>query len=523
MPTIVKLVINPLKIHKFNPEHYNALYSFLSEGGAEGIWSGYKDYEYTYGSIQYQFSFTQSLLKRKRKQGQEGARFEVYDTNQSPIGKGGYGVVYPITGTIKFTSGAAQVKPGGCKVVKIQDHSQKNKVIEVKQEYKGLLLSGHLHPKPPIFIAGSNGAKSYLIMDQAEGVSLEKILHPKKRGEIFEHISQFTVAKRIELTLALLNAIKKQVEEKKLVHRDIKPSNLIVDLNQSPPKVTVIDFGFNLKQGLQDYRKVGTRAYRPPESFVLFPRYSIKSDVYSVGRVLSYLWGDYYLNYYIPKDKDLDYIKNKSTNNDLFNTPTIKFVLTMDDQNKIRNHLNQMISIDSNLRPTLDESIRLFSQMNFQYYEKLDQLNRSFFDQERLKQPLDRIRKQLIKLKEKEIDLRTRGYSNAADRMHHLVRELQINAELIANENDLVLLKGYKNACLAEIDAAKPVLQSHRGIWWLIAEIVTAISLLGVGYLIAVGINYACTNKIGLFSQTKSEQLVDEVKESLLNLVPSPI
>ena len=343
MSTVVKLIVNPLKIDEFNLQYREALLSFLSEGSAEKKWTEHQDYEYTYGSIQYQFNFTQALLKRRRKQGREGERFEVYDPCQSPIGKGGYGAVYPITGTIKLTTDRAHIKPGGRKVVKIQDHSKKNRVHDVRIEYMGLLQSGYLHPNPPVFIADDNHSTSYLIMDKAQGVPLERILNPKKRPG---NMPKLTVLKRLELTLALLAAVKMQVEDKSLIHRDIKPGNLIVDLEQSPPKITVIDFGFNLKVGQQDYHKVGTRAYRAPESFVTFPRYSTKSDVYSLGRVLSYLWGDNYRNYYIGRDKNLDYIKTKSINNDLFSIPEIKFILTRKEQNIIRSHLNQMLSID---------------------------------------------------------------------------------------------------------------------------------------------------------------------------------
>lgn len=519
MPTAIKLLINPLKIDEFNSQHQEALHSFLHEGNAAKKWGNYTEYEYTYNSIIYQFNFTQALLRVKKKTGLEGERFEVYDPLQLPLGKGGYGVVYPITGTIKFTTGKAQVKSGDRKVVKIQDHSRKNRTHEVKIEYQGLRQSGYLHPKPPIFITDDGHQTSYLIMDKAQGVPLENILNPQKSPN---DKRELTILKRVELTLALLTAVKMQVENKLLIHRDIKPGNLIVDLEQSPPKVTVIDFGFNLDAGQQDYHKVGTRAYRAPESFVIFPRYSTKSDVYSLGRVLSYLWGDNFRNYYIGKDKDLDYIKTKSTNVDLFNIPEIKFLLTRKDQNSIRSHLNQMLSIDPNLRPTLDESISFFSQINLHYYQNLEYLNTPCVSREQLGKHWIVMNKYLLKLREKEINLKARGHIEAANKVRHLAKELQINTSLLMCKNSSTLLKGYKIACIGEIDSAKSILQCHRDVWWLIAEVLTAIALLGVGYLIALGVNYAYTGRVGLFSQTKSEKLVDEVKETILSWPPEP-
>ena len=35
MPTVIKLIVNPLKIDEFNLQYQDALYSFLSEDSAE--------------------------------------------------------------------------------------------------------------------------------------------------------------------------------------------------------------------------------------------------------------------------------------------------------------------------------------------------------------------------------------------------------------------------------------------------------------------------------------------------------
>ena len=80
-----------------------------------------------------------------------------------------------------------------------------------------------------MFTDDPDGKKSYLVMDYVPGVALEKILHPVKRADIIDQIPELTVAKRLELTLAILNAIKAQVVDKKLMHRDIKPENFLLD------------------------------------------------------------------------------------------------------------------------------------------------------------------------------------------------------------------------------------------------------------------------------------------------------
>lgn len=62
------------------------------------------------------------------------------------------------------------------------------------------------------------------------------------------------------------------------------------------------------------------------------------------------------------------------------------------------------------------------------------------------------------------------------------------------------------------------MLQKHRDSRWIVAEIITAISLLGIGYLFALGINYKITGRLGLFSQTKSDQTVEKLRNSIYQL-----
>lgn len=283
-----------------------------------------------------------------------------------------------------------------------------------------------------------------------------------------------------------------------------------------------------MEQGEQDHRKVGTRAYRSPESFADHPIYSMKSDVYSVGRVLSYLWADDYNNYYLGRDKDWSYIKNKSANEHLFYDPEIKFFLAKEKQNQIRECVNQMLDEDPNMRPTLEEAIAQFSQIDIQPQRNVNGSSPSQSDSVqfkiRLNEQIQTIQTQLILLQNKEMDLRQRECLVAADAMKHLINELRVNTELLMEKPEASILLGYRNCCLEEVNAAKEgPLKNHRDSWWIVAEIATAIGLLGVGYLIALGINYINTNRVGLFSQTKSDQLIDEMKDFILDFAPPPL
>jgi serine/threonine-protein kinase LegK1 len=516
-----KLFIDPrnLTLSNFDAsESHCALLSFLDTTNVSTVWHSKEDYEYTYKNVNYQFSFSQSIIKRPRKEGKSGFKFDLFDPGQLPKGKGGYAVVYPIVATfICSDEGKLVLKSGKKKLVKVQDHIINDWRDPVVQEYINLVQAGHLHVKEPVISKNGKMEKSYLIMEDVDGFTLEQILNPIKRFEIVNEIPRLTVYKRLQLTLAILNAIKSQVFDKNLLHRDIKPGNIIVDLNQNPPRVKLIDYGFAIEQQCQDYRRLGTRAYRAPESFKNRPEYTTKSDIYSTGRLLSYLWGDDYINYYISRTKDFDYIKTKSTNKDLFSLPEIDLFLDDADKNWIRDLLDGTIKEDPDERSDIDRLIEHFSRINMEQYKVHDDQKHSkqYLKEFELKltPQLFLVKQHLKIMKRKKHDLMDRGHQDAADTMDKLILKIERNTAFLQNNPNPEYMLRYRKSCLDEINASHNILKNHRDCYWVVAEIATAIALLGVGYLFALGINYWQSGRIGLFSQTKSDKLADSLKD----------
>lgn len=73
-----------------------------------------------------------------------------------------------------------------------------------------------------------------------------------------------------------------------IIHRDIKPSNILV---AESGQVKLIDFGIarNFEENANnDTHKFGTVGYASPEQFG-FSQTDVRSDVYSLGRVLEFL------------------------------------------------------------------------------------------------------------------------------------------------------------------------------------------------------------------------------------------
>lgn len=505
-----------------NQKAFAALESYLNDNDSPGAWNNNQGYKYTHKDITYCFSFNQSLVRRPRKSDQKKHTFEIFDPNKNPLGKGAYGIVYPILGTIQFEFGNAIKRPPKNKLVKIQNHSEHDQSHSVLREYQGLLQSGHIAVKPPIFVENKESKFSYLIMEKAEGIVLEKFLNPVKRLDLSEEVPELNLINRIEITFAILKAIKEQVTDKHLIHRDIKPGNIIIDFSKSPPIAKVIDFGFVLRASEQDYRRCGTRAYRAPESFNTQALYTAKADVWSTGRILSYLWGDKYTNYYISRDKGLDYVIEKSRNELLFSDPELELYLTKEDKSKIRSCLSTMLIVDPEERGSIDKAIKQFSQIDFEKYKRLKRSTSFEIDLTdndiKLRKQLNSIHLHLITLQSKEKDLRNRACFDAANAMSQLVGKLNTYTSYLEKNPDPFLIKRYKECCIAEIDLANLTLQNHRDALWLVAELSTAILLLGIGYLFAFGINYYYTGRIGLFSQTRSEKLVEEMKSSVLGV-----
>lgn len=520
IPTM-QVTVEPVQIYKWsagNSDHELALNSFLQSSTTDGVWHSKRSYEYIYKNTQYHFNFTQSFIKSQRKEGKSGYKLSVFDTNKMPLGKGGYAVVYPIIATfIRIEDGRILAKTGRPKVVKIQEDLDSQNTRSVFNEYDRLAQAAHLRVKKPVFSEQAQGKQSYLVIEQAKGYTLEQVLNPQKRAHIIDKIPSLTVHKRFELTLAILNAIKSQVTERKLVHRDIKPGNIMIDFSQDPPRVILIDYGFAMVQEHQDFRRLGTRAYRSPESFEGRPVYTPKSDIYSAGRVLSYLWGDPHQNYYINRSKNYDFIKTKSTNEHLFSLPEIQLYLDEADQQLIKGCLNWMLMQQPQERPSIDEVISLLSQISAEHYKIEDKqyVNPSFLNEFKLRAnpQIILIKKQLNIMKNKEADLRNRGFIAAADVMHHLKTTVTRNTHYLEEHLNPSVMLRYKKKCLSDIQNSKNMLTVHRDLKWILAEIAMVCALLGVGYLIAFGINYYLNGGLGLFSQTKSAQITQSLKD----------
>ncbi|KTD55577.1 putative protein kinase [Legionella santicrucis] len=228
----------------------------------------------------------------KKGQKKQGHLFSVID--EKPIGKGGFASVYPVTLYRQDETGIAKKSINNKSFVTKEFNLNKLKKkysdinVEnlIEKEFDFCRTAGHLSIKPPVY----DNNKCYLTMKRMPGRSL---------GDIFIELmgdpNSLTNNQRIKITYALLWALKNQVIDRGIIHRDIKPENIHVKI-ADPVEVNIFDYGLAKKADEEDELFPGSEFWAAPEVFVRL-RHDNKADIFSMGRVIAFLWGENNNNY----------------------------------------------------------------------------------------------------------------------------------------------------------------------------------------------------------------------------------
>ncbi len=137
------------------------------------------------------------------------------------------------------------------------------------------------HSDVPVAVAISEGDPPYLVLDYAEGESLEKVLSEKGR---------LPVDQTVKIVANLLDALH-YCHERGVYHRDIKPENLVL---APDGHLKILDFGIALMEGAPRVTwrgfsgLMGTPEYMAPEQ-IKGERGAAKSDIYAVGCLIYHL------------------------------------------------------------------------------------------------------------------------------------------------------------------------------------------------------------------------------------------
>lgn len=235
----------------------------------------------------------QSLLRRNKLIDGLATPITKYDVLDAELAHGSFGVVYPVTGTLTLRRNNLSYEVDGNHVVKLTANFdtlylpsfglppiQRSTQEDALEERRVMKDIGRFNPKPEVsHQVGEYEALTFITTRRFTGMPLSKII---KRQPL-------SIEQRLQLSIALLRALKEQVDDKGYIHRDIKPENIIVDL--ATMEVNIIDMGLSTPKAYPDLNPCGTSGYLAPEIFN-FKGIDEKVDVFAMSRTLARLWGE---------------------------------------------------------------------------------------------------------------------------------------------------------------------------------------------------------------------------------------
>lgn len=182
------------------------------------IWQ--TDEVFHYNNHQFKFGF--HILARKRKEVGERYSYELFfQSNENIIGEGDYGSVYSVTCTVSLDKkGVFHIKNHD-RIIKKQ--TQVNSVLEYQFNDK----TPHLKMKAP--------SLGYLVMKRQPGETLDAFL--------YKHRNTMSMAKKLQLTQALLKTVQEQLILKRIAHNDLHNRNIMVHEKNDQFEMNIIDFG----------------------------------------------------------------------------------------------------------------------------------------------------------------------------------------------------------------------------------------------------------------------------------------
>lgn len=352
------LVINMPKFDNpanLTDEDKTLLLTFFAEQARvqRQVWHKDKLYSMTDGSS---VEFANEVVQRSRKDPKQGVRYEFI--SHKPLGKGTYGSVYEVAGTLALEPDVCRYKLAGyngkSRVVKIQHHSIKFPFAKSISEYSLTNRASHLAVKYPTYEAEKQD--SYTVMRKIEGRMLYDIINDDIRNK-----TVLTTQQRIDITKALLKALQEQVIDKGIIHRDIKPENILVDMGNTV-SAAIIDFGFSMELGQLAESDSGTPGYAPPEVFKTKVA-TEKYDVFSMARVLSLIWRVDLRSYESMPMANVRYYANHAVQ-ELERLFLGINDLTEKDKLTIKSTLQGMLTPDPSQRISIEEAILAFDALD---------------------------------------------------------------------------------------------------------------------------------------------------------------
>lgn len=334
---------------KLDNNQKGALLNLLSKDMDKNEWPAgvYDDVVLKHTIVKHLSSPKYGLFKNERR-----CRYEVLDNKEFNYGKFSkvYKSLFTLSIDVEGNLNIKKRKNGTYRLIKQQDYRKKSvySISEQKEtminEANAMLSTSFFHSKPLVLGQYS----SYICMRELPGIDLLTLLNT----------NNLSIKERYDLTLALLRALKTQIHDKGFVHKDIKYDNILIDTIDNQFVVYILDYGFIKIKNFDDSKiKKGSPIFAPPESYITGIQNTEKSDIYSLGKVLMYLWGDY-----DSEDRFINGYKEEA-NNPVFDNLFERMNPKPTHQSEIKNILQQMCHPQMEKRPTIDQLIELFLKL----------------------------------------------------------------------------------------------------------------------------------------------------------------
>src|SRR5262249_9966649 len=160
-------------------------------------------------------------------------------------------------------------------------------VARFEAERQALAIMDHPNIVRILDAGTTDSGRPYLVMELVSGVA------------ITDYCDQNHLANRarLELFIHLCRAVE-HAHQKSIIHRDLKPSDVLVSTHAGAPAVKLIDFGLakaigpiatDNTQFPRPARTIGTPPYMSPEQATQTLDIDTRSDIYSLGVILSEL------------------------------------------------------------------------------------------------------------------------------------------------------------------------------------------------------------------------------------------
>lgn len=238
MPESIIPEVIAINVDAMSPHDSQLLFTFLKQqikDPMNKLWRANHAYDVPSQSGLVTFTINHKIIRGRKNKPTGCIPCAVMEDQH--FAKGAFAKIYDVK-TLLICKDSLQ-SSNQARVIKVQKHDKKeHPASNAIREYRRMKTAGHLGVKYPTFIKIGHYKKSFMVMNKMPGQEIfAHMLNERITRQYFNHTF------RLKLSLALLQAVQRQVVSKGLVHGDLANTNVLVDLTSNDIVINVIDFG----------------------------------------------------------------------------------------------------------------------------------------------------------------------------------------------------------------------------------------------------------------------------------------